>query len=215
MTPKWKSTPSQNPLRPRVSSSSPSTNSTPSHIWFHDDKIRKDFLENFSRRSIHSKRQVVLSDFSDIDLPTVIYSRGWESLCGIPVTCPSVIIQEFYSNMHGFDYSVPQFITSIQGMRIVVTLDLIPEVLHISRVEFADYLGYECLRTVSKDELSSWFWETPSSWVNIKTPFAQALLKVRDSWIWWWHLFYIPCLTIILLLSLVLDFCYPSLRIFL
>ena len=23
---------------------------------------------------------------------TVIYSRGWESLCGIPVTCPSVII---------------------------------------------------------------------------------------------------------------------------
>ena len=29
------------------------------------------------------------------------------------VTCPSVLIQEFYSKMHGFDYSVPNFITSV------------------------------------------------------------------------------------------------------
>ena len=48
--------------------------------------------------------------------------------------------------------------------------------------------------------------------VTLKTPHARALQKVRGSWIWWWHLFYIPYLTIILLLSLVLTFCCPSLR---
>ena len=69
-----------------------------------------------------------------------------------------MIIREFYSNMHEFDYYVPQFITCI-----VVTLDLIFEVLHVPRVEFADFLGSEHLRTVSKDELSPHFCETPSS----------------------------------------------------
>ena len=80
------------------------------------------------------------------------------------VSCPSVIIQEFYSNMHRFDYSVPHFITRIRGTRIVVTPDLISEVLHVPKVEFADYPGYEHLRTVSKDKLSSYFYETLSSW---------------------------------------------------
>ena len=110
MAPKRKSTLSRNPLRSEASSSSSPSDSTPSHIRFHDDKARKDFSENFSWWGIHSKCQVVLSEFSDTDLPTVIYSRGWESLCGIPVTCPSVIIQEFYSNMHRFNYIVPHFI---------------------------------------------------------------------------------------------------------
>ena len=80
------------------------------------------------------------------------------------ITCPSVIIQEFYSNMHRFDYSVPHFITRIRGTRIVVTPDLISEVPHVPKVEFADYPGYEHLRTVSKDKLSSYFYETLSSW---------------------------------------------------
>ena len=75
-----------------------------------------------------------------------------------------MIIQEFYSNMHGFNYSIPHFITCVRGTRIVVTPDLIFEVLHIPKVEFADYPGYDHLRTVSKDELSSLFYETPSSW---------------------------------------------------
>ena len=66
--------------------------------------------------------------------------------------------------MHGFNYSVPHFITHIRGTHIVVTPDLISEVLHIPRVEFADYPGYERLRTMSKDELLSHFCETHSSW---------------------------------------------------
>jgi len=102
---KRKSISSQNPLYYGTSTSS--SDPTPYSVQFCDDKARKDFLENFSRRGIHSECQVILSDFSNTNLPTVNYSRGWESLCGIPVTCPSVIIQEFYSYMHEFDYSIP------------------------------------------------------------------------------------------------------------
>ena len=89
MAPKCKSTPTRNPFRSGASSSS---DPTLSQIRFHDDDAFKAFLENFSRRDIHSKCQVILSDFSDTDLPSVIHSRGWESLCDIPVTCPLVLI---------------------------------------------------------------------------------------------------------------------------
>ena len=139
MAPKRKSTPSRNPLRFEASSSSSPFDPTPSHVWFRDEKAKSDFLENFSRHVIHSERQVVLLDFSDTDLPTVIYSRGWESLCGAPVTCSSMIIQEFYSNMHGFDYSIPQFVPCVRGVCMVVTSGIVSEVLHVSRVAHPNY----------------------------------------------------------------------------
>ena len=66
--------------------------------------------------------------------------------------------------MHGFDYFVPPFITHVQGTRVVVTLDLTSEVLHVPRVTHPDYPGCDRLRIVSKDELSSFFCKTPSSW---------------------------------------------------
>ena len=64
MTPKRKSTLARNPLRSGASSSFA-------------------FSENFSRRGIHSERQVILTDFADTDLPSVIHTRGWKSLCEI------------------------------------------------------------------------------------------------------------------------------------
>ena len=76
MAPKRKFTPSWNALHSGAASSSPSADYSPSHVWFSDEKARTDFLEKFSRCGIHSKRQVVLSDFSDTDIPTVIYSRS-------------------------------------------------------------------------------------------------------------------------------------------
>ena len=109
MAPKRKSTMSQNPLHSGASSFDP----TPSYVRFRDEKAKLDFSENFSRRGIHSECQVVLSDFFDIVIPTVIYSQSWESLYGIPVTCSSMIIQEFYSNMHGIDTFVPYFFTRV------------------------------------------------------------------------------------------------------
>ena len=98
MAPKCKSTLSQNPFRFVASSS---IDSTPSHIWFRDEDVRKDFSENFSWQGVHSERRVILADFDDTDLPDVIHNLDWKSLCNVPVTCPSMLIQEFYSNMHG------------------------------------------------------------------------------------------------------------------
>ena len=72
------------------------------------------------------------------------------------------MIQEFYSKMHGFDYSISLFVTCIRGTRIVVTPDIVCNVLHVLRVEHPDYPGCECLRIVSKDELISAFYERPS-----------------------------------------------------
>ena len=86
------------------------------------------------------------------------------SLSGIPVACPFVIIQEFYYNMHGIDTSIPHFLSLIRGTRIVVTLEVVFEVLHVLRITYLNYPGYEHLRIVSKDELSSRFCETTSSW---------------------------------------------------
>ena len=161
MAPKCKSASSRNPL---LFGASSFANTAPFSVWFHDEKAKSDFFENFSRRGIHSERQVILLNFSDTDLPTIIYSRWWGPLCDTLVTCPSVLIQEFYSNMHGFDYSVPHFITSVRGTSIVVTLQIIADVLRVPRVEFLDYPGCDRLRTVSKNELISAFCECPSNW---------------------------------------------------
>ena len=51
-----------------------------------------------------------------------------------------------------------------RGTRIVVTLDLVVEVLQVPRVEHPDYPSCDRFRIVSKDELISQFYETPSSW---------------------------------------------------
>ena len=110
------------------------------------------------------EHQVVLSDFFDTDLPSVIHSKGWESLCDIPVTCPLVLIQEFYSNMHRIDRSVPFFFTHVRGMRIPVTPQLVADVLHVPMIEFLDYPSCERLRIVSRDEFMSSFCEHSTAW---------------------------------------------------
>ena len=135
MAPKRKSTPARNPLHFSTSSS---TDHSPSTVRFCDDDAFKAFSENFSRRGIHSKRQVILSDFVDTDLPSIIHSRGWESLCDVPVTFPLVLIQKFYFNMHGINHSVPFFFTRVRGTRIPITLQLVADVLYVPKIEFPD-----------------------------------------------------------------------------
>ena len=71
--------------------------------------------------------------------------------------------------MHDIDTSVPQFVTTFRGTRIVVTLDLISNILHIPWVAHPDYPGCQRLRTVSKDELLSYFCETPFIWGERQT----------------------------------------------
>ena len=160
MAPKRKSTPAQNALRSGASSS---TDPSPSNVQFRDDDAFRAFSENFSRRGIHSKRQIVLLDFTDTNLPSVIHSRGWESLCDVSVTCPLMLIQEFYFNMHRIDRSVPLFFTPVRGMHIPVTPQLVADVLRIPRIKFPNYPSCEHLRTVSRDELMSSFCERPTA----------------------------------------------------
>ena len=97
-------------------------------------------------------------------LPAFIQNQGWESICEKAVCCPIVFIQEFYSNIHGINTSVPQFATWFRGTRIVVTSDLISEVLHVLRVAHPNYPSCDCLWTLSRDELVSHFYGTSSVW---------------------------------------------------
>ena len=79
--------------------------------------------------------------------------------------------------MHGFDFSVSLFSTRIRGMRIVVTPQVVADVLHVPRVEHPDYPGCEHLRTVSKDEMISAFCECPVDWGDRQFKPCKAFTK--------------------------------------
>ena len=66
--------------------------------------------------------------------------------------------------MHGFDSSIPRFITYVRGTRIVVTPELIFDVLHVPRESLLDYPRCPRLKTVSEGKSLSLFFETLSSW---------------------------------------------------
>ena len=133
-------------------------------LRFRDNDAHKAFSENFSKWGVHLEHQVILADFVDTELPTIIHSREWESLYDIPVTCPLLLIQEFYSNMHKIDRLVPLFFTHVRGTRIPITPQLVADVLRVPRIEFPNYPSYERLQTMSKDELMATFCERPSDW---------------------------------------------------
>ena len=69
--------------------------------------------------------------------------------------------------MHRIDSLVPLFSTRVRGMRIVVTPQLVANVLHVPRVEHLDYPRYERLRAVSKDEMISTFCKRPFDVVDV------------------------------------------------
>ena len=72
LAPKRKSTPARNPLHSGASSSSDSALLS---LRFRNDDAHKAFSENFSRCGVHSERQVILVDFVDTNLPTIIHSQ--------------------------------------------------------------------------------------------------------------------------------------------
>ena len=75
-----------------------------------------------------------------------------------------MLIQEFYSNMHEIDHSVPLFFTRVRGTRIPITPQLVVDVFWVPRIEFPDYPSCERLKTVSRDELMSAFCECAFVW---------------------------------------------------
>ena len=156
-----------------------------------------------------------MTDFADTDLPSVIHSRGWESLCDAPVTCPLMLIQEFYSNMHGIYRSVPLFFTRVRGTHIPITPQLVAYVLRVPRIEFPDYPGCERVRTVSRDEVMSTFCERHIAWgERLFTP-CRPFAKGPRFMNMVMTFFCISSLTITPSQSLVLNFCYRFLSILL
>ena len=79
--------------------------------------------------------------------------------------------------MHGFDFSVPLFSTRVLGMRIVVTPQLVADVLYVPRVEHPSYPGCERLRTVSKDKMISALCEHPADWGDRQFTPCKAFVK--------------------------------------
>ena len=79
--------------------------------------------------------------------------------------------------MHGFDFLVPLFITRIRGTRIVVTLEIVSDVLRVPRVEHPDYPGCEILKIVSKDEFISAFCERPFDWGERQFTYCSGFAK--------------------------------------
>ena len=79
--------------------------------------------------------------------------------------------------MHGLNSLVPLFHTHVRGTYIVVTPELVSDVLHVPRVEHPDYPGCERLRTVSKDKMISTFYERPSDWGDRQFTPCKAFAK--------------------------------------
>ena len=93
-----------------------------------------------------------------------VNSRGWAYLWEIPKRCPGVFIQEFYSNMHTIDTSVPRFTTVFWGTRIIVISEFIFEVLRVPRIDCPDYPSHTCLNSLSWNEMASLFYEKAMVW---------------------------------------------------
>ena len=72
---------------------------------------------------------------------------------------------------------MPQFVSTFRGTHIVVTPDLILEVLHVPRVVHPDYPSCERLRTVSRDDLLSHFYGTPSIWRGKLNTLCLGIVK--------------------------------------
>ena len=134
---------------------------TPLHLTY-SSVLRR--LSRTSQRTFHDEAFIQnAKSFCQIFL---ILSYPLSSTIGIGSHCVASrlhAIQDFYSNMHEINTFVPNFFSCVRDMCIVVTLEIVFEVLHIFRVAHTDYPSCERLRIVSKDKLSSLFCETPSS----------------------------------------------------
>ena len=76
-------------------------------------------------------------------------------------------MQEFYSNMHAINTSMPKFTTIFQGTCIVVIPKLISNVLRIPRVEHPNYPSHIRLHSISRDEMASLFCEKAMMWEKL------------------------------------------------
>ena len=86
--------------------------------------------------------------------------------------------------MHEFDFLVSLFITRVRGMRMVVTPDIVSNVLSVPRVEYLDYPGCDRLKTMFKDKFISSFCERLLIGVSVSSLIVRALLKALVFLTW-------------------------------
>ena len=79
--------------------------------------------------------------------------------------------------MHGFDYSIPLFVTRVRGMRVVFTPDIVSNVLHILKVAYLDYLVVSALGLCPKTSLHPLFVSVPLIGVIVSSLLVWPLLK--------------------------------------
>ena len=82
--------------------------------------------------------------------------------------CPSVFIQEFYSNIHAIDTSISHFTMIFKGTSIIVSSELISEALHVPRVVRLTYPSHPHLHSISRDELAIHFCEMAMVWGGLQ-----------------------------------------------
>ena len=112
MAPKRKSTLAQNPLRFDASSSTDYSPSFGSMMMMPLRHFRRTSLDEAFIRNANSFCQT---------LPTLTFPLSFTVGDRSHCVTSLVLIQEFYSNMHGIDHSVPLFFTRVRGTRIPVT----------------------------------------------------------------------------------------------
>ena len=78
-----------------------------------------------------------------------------------------MFIQEFYSKIHAINTFIPLFTMVFRGTHIIVTLELISKVLHVPMVAHLDYPSHPRLFSISRDELTSYFYETDMVWGDL------------------------------------------------
>ena len=202
----------ENPLRPRILFVLGYILFLTLHLFMYGllmIKLERTFRRTFVDEVFIRNAKLSYQIFPILTYP-LSFTVRWESLCDIPVTCPSVIIQEFYSNVLRIDTSVPHFFSRIRDTHIVVTPNIVSEVLYVPMVAHPDYPSCAHLQTVSKDELSSHFCETPSFWGDRQNTPCSGFTKVLRFLNMVMAFILYPLSHITPLQSLVLDFCYPS-----
>ena len=174
MAPKRKSTSTWNPLHSGASSPS---DSAPLSLRFRNDNAHKAFSKNFSRRGVHSERQVILANFTDTNLPTVIHSREWESLCDILVTCPLILFRSSTLTCTGL---IVQYLSSL----LTFEVRALRMCFGFLRLSFLTILVVSVCGLCPRMSLWLLFASTFLIRVIVSLHHVGLLLKVLDSLTW-------------------------------
>ncbi|RVX07780.1 hypothetical protein CK203_021864 [Vitis vinifera] len=101
---------------------------------------RDQYTKVYRKRSLVLERQLHLESFLDTPIPDLFVELGWIPLAKFTGTTCALIVQMFYSNTIEHDLDESYLQSSLFGIVVKVTLEIIAEVLGIPLVQ-APFLG--------------------------------------------------------------------------